>query len=215
MSDEERAQILKMVEEGKVSAEEALKLIQALEGDDEVGSEPEPGILPAPTAAETNSAPETPNEQPEPDPEFEKKVNRFRGLWLIPLWVGVGITVLGAWWMYSAMLKSGFGFWFMCAWLPFLIGVAVVALAVISKTSRWLYVHVQQKPGERPQNIIVTFPIPGPVLRWGLRNFGHNIPPEHRASADMAMKAVFEDLKEPLYVDVHDDDGEHVQVYIG
>jgi hypothetical protein len=48
-----------------------------------------------------------------------------------------------------------------------------------------------------------------------LHNFGHNIPPEHRASADMAMKAVFEDLKEPLYVDVQDDDGEHVQVYIG
>ena len=32
------------------------------------------------------------------------------------------------------------------------------------------------------------------------------------------MKAIFENdgaFNEPLYVDVHDDDGEHVQVYIG
>jgi hypothetical protein len=215
MSDEERAQILKMVEEGKVSPEEALKLIQALETDDQAeGQIEEPEILP-PQVAETNSESEADTPRSEPDPEFERKVKRFRGLWLIPLWVGVGVTVLGAWWMYSAMLNSGFGFWFMCAWLPFLIGVAVVALAVISKTSRWIYVRVEQKPGERPEKIVVAFPIPSPLLRWGLHNFGHNIPPEHRASADMAIKAVFEDLKEPLYVDVHDDDGEHVQVYIG
>jgi len=214
MSDQERAQILKMVEDGKISPEEALKLIQVLESADGAeGPDEAQVLLPAGIDDAGESGSEIPHS--EPDPEFEKKVRRFRGLWLIPLWVGVGITVLGAWWMYSAMLNSGFGFWFMCAWLPFLIGVAVVTLAVISKTSRWIYVRVDQKPGEWPQKIIIAFPIPSPLLRWGVRNFGHNIPPEARAASDMAMKAVFEDLEEPLFVDVHDDDGQHVQVYIG
>jgi len=214
MSEQERAQILKMVDEGKISPEDALTLIRALESGEEDEPEDEVEALPAPAEYASDGFESAPA-QSAPDPEFEKKVRRFRGLWLIPLWVGVGVTVLGAWWMYSAMLNSGFGFWFMCAWLPFLIGVTVVALAVISKTSRWIYVRVDQKPGERPQKIVVAFPIPSPVLRWGVRNFGHNIPPEARAASDMAMKAVFEDLDEPLYVDVHDDDGEHVQVYIG
>jgi hypothetical protein len=96
--------------------------------------------------------------------------------------------------------------------------VVIVTIGAISKTSRWIYVNVEQKPGERPRHIIIAFPIPSPFLRWGIRNFGHNIPPEHRAQADVAMKAIFEEgdaLKEPLFVDVHDDDGEHVQVYIG
>ena len=214
MSDQERAQILKMVEDGKISPEEALKLIQALESDDGAEGQDELQVL-LPAAADEAGGSGAEMPRSEPDPEFEKKVRRFRGLWLIPLWAGVGITVLGAWWMYSAMSNSGFGFWFVCAWLPFLLGVAVVALAVISKTSRWIYVRVDQKPGERPQKIIVAFPIPSPLLRWGVRNFGHNIPPEARAASDMAMKAVFEDLQEPLFVDVDGDGGEHVQVYIG
>jgi len=212
MSNDEREQILKMVADGKINAEEALKLMQAL---DEAPVEEPLDItpLPAPEPKEEQTPP-----KPKPDPEFTNKINRFRRLWLIPLTVGLVFTVLGAYWMYSAMLSSGFGFWFLCAWIPFLLGVAVVTLGAISKTSRWLYVNVEQKPGESPRRIVFAFPIPSAMLRWGIRNFGHNIPPEHRDTADIAMKAIFEEdgaFNEPLYVDVRDEDGEHVQVYIG
>jgi hypothetical protein len=212
MSDDEREQILKMVADGKITPEEALTLMQALD-DQPVDVAVDFLPPPEPQPADDQSIP-----KPQPDPEFTKKLNRFRRLWLIPLSVGLVLTVLGAWWMYSAMLNSGFGFWFLCAWFPFLLGVVIVTIGAISKTSRWIYVNVEQKQGEKPQHIIVAFPIPSMILRWGIRNFGHNIPPEHRAQADMAMKAIFEEddaLKEPLFVDVHDDDGEHVQVYIG
>jgi hypothetical protein len=210
MSDDEREQVLKMVAEGKITAEEALKLMQAL---DEQSTEEQVEVLLPPPPPPTGQ----PEPKPQPDPEFTNKVNRFRRLWLIPLTIGLILTVLGAWWMYSAMLNSGFGFWFLCAWFPFLLGVAVVTIGAISKTSRWIYVNVEQKPGERPHRIVIAFPIPSPLLRWGMRNFGHNIPPEHRAEADLAMKAIFEEdaFNEPLFVDVHDEDGEHVQVYIG
>jgi len=213
MSQDEREQILKMVADGKITAEEALKLMQAL---DESPAEETAEIVATPLPEEYKEEKEEP--KPQPDPEFTKKVNRFRRLWLIPLTVGIVLTVLGAWWMYTAMLSSGYGFWFLCAWFPFLLGVLIVTLGAISKTSRWIYVNVEQKPGESPRRIVFAFPIPSPLLRWGIRNFGHNIPPEHRDTADIAMKAIFEEdgaFTEPLYVDVHDEDGEHVQVYIG
>lgn len=212
MSDDEREQILKMVADGKITAEEALKLMQAL---DETPVE-EPVEIVALQSPEPKRDEVPP--KPQPDPEFTNKVNRFRRLWLIPLSIGLVLTVLGAWWMYSAMLNSGYGFWFLCAWFPFLLGVLIVTIGAISKTSRWIYVNVEQKPGESPRHIVFAFPIPSALLRWGIQNFGHNIPPEHRDTADIAMKAIFEDdgaFKEPLYVDVHDEDGEHVQVYIG
>jgi len=212
MSEDEREQILKMVADGKITAEEALKLMLAL---DETPVEEPVEIIPLESPEPKNE--ETPPKS-QPDPEFNHKVNRFRRLWLIPLTIGLVLTVLGAWWMYSAMLNSGYGFWFLCAWFPFLLGVLIVTLGAISKTSRWIYVNVEQAPGESPHHIVFAFPIPSGLLRWGIRNFGHNIPPEHRNTADMAMKAIFEEdgaFNEPLYVDVHDDDGEHVQVYIG
>ena len=214
MSNDEREQILKMVSDGKITAEEALKLMQALdEPPTEEPTEMEIEAIPAPEPKEENTEP-----KPQVDPEFTKKVNRFRRLWLIPLSIGIVLTVLGAWWMYTAMLDSGYGFWFLCAWFPFLLGVLIITVGAISKTSRWIYVNVEQKPGESPRHIVIAFPIPSGILRWGIRNFGHNIPPEHRSTADVAMKAIFEEegtFKEPLFVDVNDDDGEHVQVYIG
>lgn len=213
MSEDERAQILKMVEEGKITPEQAVTLMNAL---DDSGDE---GDLPAMTDPEVSgfAASEQDQVRPEPDPEFERKVSKFRRLWIIPLAVGILLTVLGAYWMFSAMQSAGFGPWFLCAWVPFLMGVAVVAVAAVSKSSRWLYVDVKQKPGEKPQRIRFGFPVPVALLRWGMRNFGHNIPAEHRSKADYAMKAVFEDdaFNEPLLVDVKEDDGTHVQVYIG
>ena len=109
MTDSERQQILKMIEDGKITAEEGLTLMQAL------GDEPEDVVV-----AEHPAGDEIPSFITEPggeaegekktDPEFDRKVNRFRSLWTIPLWVGVAITVVGAYWMYASMQASGFSF---------------------------------------------------------------------------------------------------------
>ena len=208
MSENERAQILNMVEEGKITPEQAVALMNALD---------EPVEEEVPPAGEPASQPNAEQAHPEPDPEFDRKIAGFRRLAFIPLGAGIIITVLGAYWMYSAMLKSGFGFWFLCSWVPFVLGVAIVALSAITKNTRWVYVNVKQKPGEWPRRIVIAFPIPTGLLRWGIKNFGHNIPVEQREKTDYVLKAVFDDnaFNEPLFVDVHDDDGEHVQVYIG
>jgi hypothetical protein len=214
MTDSERQQILKMIEDGKITAEEGLKLMQAL------GDEPEEEGAPELTTGDdipsfiTEPDSEAEGEK-KTDPEFDRKVNRFRSLWTIPLWIGVAITVAGAYWMYASLQASGFGFWFYCAWLPFLLGVLVVAVAFSSRTSRWIYVNVKQKPGETPQRIVIAFPLS--LVSWLMVFAKGKMPERERGAMDEVMGAVFNSTKstEPLMVDVQEEDGEHVQVYIG
>ncbi len=208
MTDSERQQILKMIEEGKITADEGLKLMQALAANDEsAGEEVE--------VVETVAGGEAASEKRGEDPYFEKKINHFRSLWTIPLWIGIAITVAGAYWMYSALDKAGFGFWFYCSWLPFLLGVGLAALALSSRTSRWLYVNVKQKPGEKPQRIVIAFPLS--LVSWILSLVGNRIPIGKKGTADDVMQAIFDGTKsdEPFLVEVHEEDGEDVQVYIG
>lgn len=213
MSSEERTQILKMVENGKISAEEAMKLIKAL---DESSAEMEiieraPASSPGPEAGPESEKPSA--------PAFEKVASRARRLWQIPLWIGVGITILSAYWLYALVNASNFGFWFYCAWIPLLLGVLLLGLFAGGRTSRWLFVNVERpKDSDWPRNITLGFPLPLGLAAWFLRNFGHNIEGLNRTIVDETIQMLSTGVssKEPLIVDV--DEGEHgerVQVYIG
>ena len=202
MTDSERQQVLKMVEEGKISAAEGLKLMQALGESDPLDETEIVEAVPAP--GETHSY-----------PDFDRKVNVFRRLWMIPLWGGILLSVISASWMYSALQNSGLGFWFYFTFLLFLLGVAIIAIGFDSRTSRWIYVNVHQKAGEKPERIIISFPLS--LVSWVVSLFGKHIPAEQKGVLDDVVRAVFRSSKsdEPFFVDVHDEDGQHVQVYIG
>ncbi|HEY9152552.1 MAG TPA: hypothetical protein VIN60_06670, partial [Anaerolineales bacterium] len=100
MSSEERQQILKMVEDGKISADEAMKLMKAL---DESSVEME--IIEAAPTSSSGTEAESDSKKPNA-PEFEEVARRARRLWQIPLWIGVLITVLSAYWMYTFVNAS-------------------------------------------------------------------------------------------------------------
>ena len=212
MSSEERQQILKMVADGKISADEAMKLMKAL---DESSVEME--IIEA--APASSSRPEAESDSMKPNaPEFEEVARRARRLWQIPLWIGVFITVLSAYWMYTLVNASNYGFWFYFAWLPLILGILVIALFASSRTSRWLYVNVEQAEGEWPRNITLGFPIPLGLASWFLRNFGNNIEGLRQANVDKIIEIMSKGIsaKEPLIVNVDEaEHGERVQVYIG
>ena len=218
MTDSERQQILKMIEDGKISAEQGLVLMQAL-ADDEPEDElvvPElPGAETTPPAVEVLPPAGMLQSEPRSDPEFDRKLNRFRSLWTIPLWLGVALTVSGAYWMYTALQTAGFGFGFFFAWLPFLLGVLLTALAFSSRNSRWIYINVRQRPGESPQQIVLAFPLS--LVSWILQFTKHSISDGERGASSEVMNAIFESTHSngPLMVDVQEEDGEHVQVYIG
>jgi hypothetical protein len=161
--------------------------------------------------------PEPPLEEKFTSPQIDPNMLKWKGFWWIPFWVGVGITIVSAALMYYAWFGGGFGFWFACTWFPFMLGVAVMALAYASRTARWLHVRVHQQPGERPQNIAISLPIPLHLTAWFFRTFKGHIPHMGNTGIDeliMALEATNPDT--PFYVEVDEgEDGERVEVYIG
>jgi len=206
MSSDEQKQILKMVEDGVISAEEAMTLIKALE---ETPAEDEIEVI----ETEANRGGERSVAL-----EFEEVKARAQKFAMLPLWIGVVFTVLSAYWMYALVRDANYGFWFFCAWFPLLLGLLLVALSSGGLNARWLYLNVDQKSGEWPQHITLGFPLPLGLVGWVLRNFGHYMRGMDRANVEGILQALstMDDLDEPLIVNVDEGDhGEQVQVYIG
>lgn len=206
MSSDEQKQILKMVEDGKISVEEAMKLIKALEE------------TPAEEGVEVIETEAGPDQGRSVGPEFEEVKARARRFAMVPVGIGVAFTVLSAYWMYALVQNSNYGFWFFCAWFPLLLGILLIAVSTGGMNSRWLYLNVDQEPSEWPQHITLGFPIPLGIIGWFLRNFGHYIRGMDRTNVDEILMAISmaDNLDEPLIVNVDEgEDGERVQVYIG
>lgn len=228
VSEMERTKILEMIESGTISAEDGLSLLNALDEstvmDHSVLIEQESTEESVSSLGETNKDDESYGNIENEDDNTSKStvpaddIQRWKRWWVIPLWIGAGITVLGALLMYWAFQSNGIGFWFACAWFPFLIGVVLLAFAWNSRTSPWIHIRVDQKSGKSPQRIAFSLPIPIRLTVWGLRLFGHHIPHMQGVNLDeviLALQDVADD-ETPLLVDVEDDDdGDHVRVFIG
>ncbi len=209
MSSEERKKILQMVQDGRISAEQAASLMRALEADAD-SAEPEVEVVEvgAGSGYETNDA-----------PEFEEVKSRARRFAMIPLWIGVFIAVLSAWAIYSVQQSAGVNFWFFCLMVPLLLGVLLIVLGAGGENSKWLYVNVDRRNAQDwPRNITLGFPLPLGLTAWFLRNFGHYIHGMEKTNVDEIIQILDATGKSgaPLIINANDnEDGEHVQVYIG
>jgi hypothetical protein len=211
MTDQERNQVLKMIEEGKITPAEGLQLLQALE---QPGIEVENAPAPAVEAAQ-DAGPAQPSD---PDPKIEHLKETARKLWQIPLWAGIFITVASALGMYAILRGPGMNFWFFFLLLPLLLGVALTALSASSRTARWIYVDVHQHPGGYPHHILLGFPLPLKLTAWFLRTFGPMIPDLQRTNVDEIIQIIESGFNgtDPLIVHVDEGDaGERVRVFIG
>jgi hypothetical protein len=212
MSSEERKAILQMVEDGRITADQALVLIRELEQDP-----PETG----PEAAQAADGPGTvnPAQQESPAPELERAAARVRSLWQIPLAVGLLVAYLSAFGIYTVMQNAGYNFWFYCLWVPFFLGVAVVAIAAWSRTAHWLFVNVDHsRAHDGPRRIFLGFPLPLDLAGWFLRTFGSRIEGLRNTHVDEVVQAISmaKSMREPLIVNVDESgNGERVQVFIG
>jgi len=217
MSSEERKKILQMVEEGKISAEEAATLMRTLDADADVETDEEQKAVEA--EVEVIETPAGFDYERTEAPEFEEIKARARRLSLIPLWVGIFITVFSAWLIYSIQQNAGVNFWFYCMTLPLLFGVFLITLGAGGQSSRWIYVDVDRRdaqPGDGPRRITLGFPMPFGLVAWFFQTFGHNIRGMNKRQMDgiIQMMHATGDSKEPLMINV-DDKAAHVQVYIG
>ena len=212
-SNNERLEILEMIQRGTINAREGLKLIEALgETRDNFDEE----YLLAKARLEGGTEPEA-GDGFDPQPVMED-LEKWKKWWIIPFWIGAGITVFGAALMYWALSAWGIGLGFILAWIPFLIGVGILVLGWNSRTGPWLHLRIQQKPGEKPQRISISFPLPIRFFAWSLRTFGNLIPGLNATGVDEIILALGESARgeTPLFIDVNEgDEGEQVKIYIG
>jgi hypothetical protein len=215
MSAEERRKILQMVQDGKISAEQAASLMRALDEDPEP-TDPDVEIID--TGASYENTTDSSSERFYA-PEFDEIKRRARRFAMIPLWIGVAITVLSAWGIYSVRQSSGLNFWFFFLMIPLLMGVLLIGLGAGGQTSKWLYVNVDRRNAhDGPRNITLGFPLPLGLTAWFLRTFGHSIRGMRNTNVDEIIQILDATGKSgaPLIINANDkEDGEHVQVYIG
>jgi len=217
MTEKEREQILKMIEGGKISPEEGLKLMQVLDKDTPEDDLPVSSVVDAPSPehkAESSGM--------DADPKIARIKSIASRFWQVPLWIGVAIIVLSAAGMYALIQAGHMNFWFYCLIGPLLLGVLVIAAASGSRRARWIFVDVQQKPGERPQRIFLGFPLPLKLAAWFLRTFRGWIPAMDEklkhTNTDEILEIIESGLSSetPLVVNVDEgEEGERVKVYIG
>ncbi len=192
----ERTQILKMVESGKISAEQAIELLNALNG-----------IKPSDEADEA---------QVSPPPEFSRPQ---RG-WLHLVAIGAVVMAVGAPLMALGLADRVAIFWaLLCGWGPFLAGLAILTLGVWARNAHWLRLRVSRSGG-RVESLVLSFPLPLTVMAWVLGALRSRSPWLQETGIDEAILALQEGLGDkdgqPIYLDVSNNDGdEHIQVYVG
>jgi hypothetical protein len=251
-----RMQILEMIEQGRITAEEGLHLLQALndlgnlpdeaaEQDNSklTGETPMESVETAPSRSSdvaqgiplpgpTFTTPSQPDGS-EPvtgkggaetassfasNPEVMPDQLRWKRWWMIPLWIGVTVAVFGGVFMFLAQRSSGIGLWFVCAAVPFTLGLILIILAWQSRRSPWLHLRVQQPPGEWPEKIAFSFPLPVQPTSWFFRTFGRYIHGLEGQNLEQIIKAVGEKTTPENPISIHVDDpdgGERVDIYIG
>jgi hypothetical protein len=226
--NEKRLEILHRVESGEMSIEYGAQMLESLERDESFD-------ISKPLAIEGASQSAMAVASPEPVPPVEVIVPPFAGMddelpveydariaywkrwWLLPFGIGILIMVLGAYWMYLGYMAAGLSWGFWLSWIPFGLGVLITAASARSRTARWLHVRVHQRPGQKPENINISMPLPLHFTAWFLHTFGRWMPAETRdnhldEALEMLDAAISSDA--PLHIQVDEND-EQVEVYIG
>jgi hypothetical protein len=189
----ERLQILKMLEAGRINAEEAEELLAAL------GSQSEAAV-------------ETPAPTYEPAVPWER---RWTGCWLYVMIAGGVVLLIGVMGMGLAYTSSAASGWLLCGWVPLLVGLAVVLLALWSRRATWLHLRISEGGKHR---MAFRFPLPLTLAAWVLRIAQPFIPQLQETGVDEVIFALRDSTSrgQPFTIDVQDDEnGERVQIYIG
>lgn len=213
--EEERSKILEMIETGTISAAEGLQLIDAIQdANDEAQDPAQPDWVdtdPLPPMDETY-------EELEPVPDVSEDIRKWKRWWMVPMWIGVGIAAIFGLVLFFIYQSRGVGFWFACMLPPFIAGLFVILVAVFTRNSPWLHVRVHQAPGEKPQRISISFPLPLRFAGWVMRTFGVFIPGVEMKGIDELITTLGSSAtpETPLFIDVDEGEGgEKVQVFLG
>ncbi|MFN2220802.1 MAG: SHOCT-like domain-containing protein [Anaerolineae bacterium] len=197
--ENERLEILKMLEAGQIDAQEAASLLAALaesEAAEDAAESPAEGL---------------PSDREPPEP-METRWARF---WIYPMMAGGAILLLGALIVGLVSLSGGAWGWLLCGWPLLLLGLLVLVLALWSRSATWMHLRISEQ-GRR--KMAFSFPVPLGLAAWAIRIAQPFVPQLRDTGVDEVILAVRDSASrgEPLFIDVQDDeDGERVELYIG
>jgi len=221
--DVARRKLLSMIENGDITAEEGLRLLNTFDRSSE--EEPEVDHL----ASDKNDLAFSESTQNRPVNEGEveirhlsstsddaRRIRRLKRWWFLPFGVGLILTVVSATWMYLGYVSKGLGWGFWLSWFPFILGIVIMALSAMSTKGKWLHVRVHEKKKGSNTHINISMPLPLGAVRWFFRNFGDKIPKTKNIPIDEMLKEFEHGISDdnPFYVKV-DDEGDDVEVFIG
>jgi len=195
----EAQQILQMLQEGKITADEASELLAALQP-----GNPPPGLGEGRGGGTLL-------------PDLE----RFRRLSQIPFYVALGVLVLSGWGLYAIYRHAEYRVTAGLVWMLifFILVVGATAIAFWMRMAPWLHVRIQE--GDGGKRIAISLPLPLALAGWGMnlaRRFVKDEAVTYLDTAAELLKAMKGSLgtsrADPIAIDV-DDDGGRVQVYIG
>lgn len=202
-----RSDILSKVESGELSLEIAARLLAEIDKVEDNSSE---AVIPM--AVPQEGIPLKSQQVKHEKPGWSML------LWLIPLLLGGFLTALPAYRLYQQISMGGLsaGFWIFM--IPFVIGVFLIFLGWALQNSKWIYIDVEQPIGKKPQRILLSFPIPflfvSKILPLFENKLSKNI---QKLNLHTILKAMDEQIEvgDPAFINVNDEDGTRVNIYLG
>lgn len=202
--------ILNKIRSGEMTVEEGARRLELLEaGPGEPGAQPQAETT---SPGEGSYAGENETIVGQPEEPIQPDLGWWKNAWWIVFSAGSGIVVLAAMfmgWAYSSQHM----FWFTCSWLPMLLGLLVFFLGWWSRTARWVHVRVHGNDGG---HVTISMPLPLRLAAWALRFLSPFIPKLREQNLE-GLPDIFNalaDTEGPLSVEVDDEDGSQVRVYI-
>lgn len=197
--------VLQMLQEGRISVDEAARLLQALNPDAEVD-----------TARQASPSSIAEDLTPPIPPDME----RFRRFGQIPFAISLSVAAVSGWGLHNLYRQADGRI--TAGWILVLIvcvaAVLATAIALWMMMSPWLHVRVRRREGKP---IAISLPLPLTLGTWGIRVARHFVDEQTAEYLDTAAeflvvikKSQGQEGAVPLVVNVDDED-ESVQVYLG
>jgi hypothetical protein len=209
--DSHRLEILQKIESGEVTPEEGLRQLDVFDSEQLV-NEQEPASPAPDPMIEVLSLVTTGKDGPPKSelPDF----SRFRIISWLLFGAFLVLTLISANWMIQGWQTHPFGWGFWLSWIPFAIGVVGMATSL---NTRWLHLRVTEMENGKEKNIRISMPLPLGLASWFFKINPSWLPQEVRnknigETLSEVNKAVSRD--EPFYIEV-DEEGDHVEIYIG
>jgi hypothetical protein len=219
-TSEERQQVLQMIAEGKITAEEGARLLAALNG------APAPALLPAEPQSMDAPAPGEPADQPQsayapeqevvtPPPPIEAQLPNTRHWWLMVFGISLVVLLTGGLVMAGTMSAGAVCLALFCAVPLLFAGTIGLLVAALAHRGPWVHIRVKH---DRPGEPNINFSVPLDLGVVAVRMAEPFVPQMRNTGVDDVIVSLKDNVKrdQPLVIDVHDDeDGEHVQVIVG